>query len=300
MVSQLLALIGVALVGTAFAIIVTLRRIRAEEFTQQSQLSIPVLNTIQLMPDDPVDDLDTPLVTDELDWLALAVDELQTPFASLYGYTLYLRQNVEHAPRSTLLVLTNRLIAQVERLSGTIDAWNISAKTGSTQKNPEARPIELLGLAHIICARLTMYDEPPCDIADGPPVWILANPAIFDQAFAIVVRNARRAAPHSMIEVVIRTVEQSSQGRVCIAVADRRSQPQGAVPPRWEALELELVRTLIEQLGGWLTTEDRARGGTITTLWLPAQCIIPVPPPQSISPPITPDVLNMTGKNAVA
>jgi hypothetical protein len=285
---QLIALICAAGIGIAFATAIAWRHMHenntpandlpppsarpaarspSESATASPDISLPTLVAIP-----------TPLTDDDLDWIALAADELRTPLTVLRGYAEYLRQHVEFASRTSLASVSERLVHQVERLEGLIEAWMVTAQMSGEQRIPTARPTDLMALARALCARLTALDEPPCDIGEGSPLWALVDQSLIEHALAVIIRSARRAAQGGLIEVVVRTVGRGAQLRISLAVGDRRSQQRGQSPDLWEALELDLARVLCEEHGGWVELADRAGGGAITTLWLPGHIYIPLTP----------------------
>ncbi len=284
---QLIALIGVATVGIVLATVVAWRRLHEIAATARVPMppSAPPAESgatgtaLLVTPDLPaLTATPTPLTDDDLDWIALAADELRTPLTVLRGYAEYLRQHVEFASRTSLASVSERLVHQVERLEGLIEAWTVTAQMSGEQRIPTARPTDLTALARALCARLTAIDEPPCDMGEGIPVWALVDQSLIEHALAVIIRSARRAAPGGLIEVVVRTVGQGPQLRISLAVGDRRSQRRGQSPDMWEALELDLARVLCEEHGGWVELADRAGGGAVTTLWLPGRIYIPLTP----------------------
>lgn len=221
--------------------------------------------------------LHAPAVTeDSMDWLAQAADELRTPLTVLRGQVEFLRQHIDEASRHALLTVADRLIHQVDNLEGLVEAWTATAEQTDDQRPTIARPTDLHALTRNLCARLTKIDEPPFDLAAGPALWALVDQPTLEHAIGVLLRNARRASPFGLVEVVARTLGEGSSLRICLSVADRRAKVRSRGTDLWEELELDLVRVLVEDLGGWLELEDRGGGGAITSLWLPSRLLIPM------------------------
>ena len=296
-IGQIVALTIVALIGIVLATIVALRRMQAEAQrppTQTEPAKEHLPDVKQAMAASHATQLPTlsstnlTLNDDELDWISLAADELRMPLTVLRGYADYLRQHVEFAERASLISISERLVTQVARLEGVIEAWSVTAQNAGDQHLPTARPTDIANLVRSLCARLTELHEPPCDILDCPPVWALIDAEVIEHALAVLIRSAKRAAPGSALEIVSRTVGDGATLRLCVAIADRREQRRGQIPDIWETLELDLARVLSEEQGGWVEIEDRAGGGAITTLWLPGRLAIHIMPPQPGQPPQMP------------
>ena len=275
---------GIALAGIVLAVVVALLRHRAENRTEATA-RLPVRLAGQAdnapTPTMPTQIINrqsaAPTSTDDgLDWLALAADELRTPLIVLRGQIEFLHQNISNASRQSLITIAERLIFQVEQLEQLVEAWTTTARQSGPQRTPTARPIELLALARNVCARLTRVEDPPFDVADGPPLWVLLDPISLEHAFTVLLRSARQSSPNGLIEVVVRTVGEGEGKRICIAVADRRPPPRGHSANLWASLEHDLVRVLIEEHNGWLEMEPRGGGGAVTTIWLPPHVLIPV------------------------
>lgn len=275
-IARFVLLGSIGLLGTVLAVLVALRRQRAE--TQ-----VPATLAGQWTPD-PVEAptqvlprAEAPPASndDGWEWLALATDELRTPIRLLRGQIEVLHQRVATGSRQPLLPLTERLLAQVTQLEELIAAWVASARQSGPQPIPAARPVEVQALACSVCAYLTRPEEPPFEVAKGPPIWALLDPAALEQALTLMVQGARLAAPNSLVEVVVRVVGQGTAQRLCIAVADRRSPTTDAGAQLRASLEHDLVRVLLEGHQGQLEAEPRGGGGVVTTLWLPAAVLIP-------------------------
>lgn len=213
---------------------------------------------------------------DGMDWLAQAADELRTPLTVLRGQVEFLRQHIDEASRHALLTVADRLVNQVDNLEGLVEAWTATAEHTDDQRPAVARPTDLHALTRNLCARLTKIDEPPFDLAPGPALWALVDQPTLEHAVGVLLRNARRASPFGLVEVVARTVGESGNLRICLSVADRRARVRSRGTDLWEELELDLVRVLVEDLGGWLELEDRGGGGAVTSLWLPSSLLIPM------------------------
>ncbi len=221
------------------------------------------------------------LTGDELDWIAQAADGLRAPLAVLRSYADYLRQHLSAGSDADLAGVSARLMSEIEHIEGMIEAWSVTAQINEGDRDPTARPADILALISRLCARHEEWRDPSCEVADGPPLWALVDGALIEQALAVLVRNARRAAPHGVVEIIARAMGQGERARICLAVAARRAITRGPQPHLWEASALGLASVLAAALGGWLDLQDRAGGGAATLIWLPGQLILPVPRPRS-------------------
>jgi len=204
----------------------------------------------------------------------------------LQGYAEYLRQHLQFASRNSLINASERILQQISRLESLIDAWSATAQEHADRENPKRYPNEIVQRIRMIATRMTALHEPHCDISASSPIWAQIDTSLFDHAIAILIRHARRTTSQFAVEIVIRTVTVRDQTTLSIAIADRRVRQSGHPPQMWEELDIELARALIEEQGGWLTVEDRAAGGAITTMWLPNEAIISLPQPANESTPI--------------
>ncbi len=282
-IHQLLLPGSIALGGVVLAVVVALWHHRAEHRAEHHIAPTPAPPPTSAVPTAATEATRilppaTPArnsADDGLDWLAQAADELRTPLTVLRGQVDFLHQHITLASRQTLVTIAERLIYQVAQLEELIEAWTVTARQSGPQRTPNARPVELLALARSACAHLTRLDEPPFEVAEGPPVWVLLDPTSLEHALTVLLRSARQASPYGLVEVVVRVTGQGEQ-RVCVAVADRRVPVPSYPTNMWETLEQDLVRVLVEELGGWLEFEPRGGGGAVSTIWLPSQVLIPV------------------------
>jgi signal transduction histidine kinase len=280
------AALVVALLGIAVAVAMTVQRTRQAE---RARNDVPPQKRDDRMmpPADALPDLTTStqptreIPDDALDWIGMAADELRAPLDALRGYAEDLRRHLDTAPRDALGAAFDRLLAQIDRMDGMIEAWSVTAEMTTKQRAPASRPAELQALARKICSRLAGAGAPLYEVAEGPELWALVDISLIDQALQALLRGARRATPQGLVEIDARAISQGAETRISLAIADRRPPPRGQHPDLWEAIEIDLARVLVEEMGGWIELSDRAGGGAVTTIWLPGTLLLPTPRPRS-------------------
>lgn len=202
-----------------------------------------------------------------VDWLAQAVDELRTPLDILRGQVEALRHAAPDGPRQTLVALTGRLVEQVEQAQELVAAWSASIRgTTPPRATSHDTAVDIVALARRVSAD---HEGSACDVARTPPVWAKLDPAPLARALAVAMQNARSADLDGVVEVVARVVGRDPDQRIGITIADRRSAQVSPSARLWDDLELDLVRTLLEDCGGWVECEPRGGGGRLVTFWLP-------------------------------
>jgi signal transduction histidine kinase len=216
----------------------------------------------------PTEDVATPNdLPENVDWLAQAIDELRTPLGILRGQVEALRRAAPEGPRHTLVTLATRLVEQVEQAQELVAAWS-----ASIQGNPASRTDHALHAVEIIALARQVGAEAigaACDVAPTAPLWAALDPAPLARALAVILHSAHTAAPEGLVEVVARSVGRDPDRRIGITIADRRPASPSPSARLWDDLELDLIRTLLEECGGWVTSEARGGGGRLVTVWLP-------------------------------
>lgn len=237
---------------------------------QQAVLSrsnkMPAINTYEPLPQPTTPDI---ISDDEIDWLSLASDELRIPLSNLRALAkrLHSKQTDDSDQQR---VISRRMIAVIDRMEGLLEGWNTSAQMSGIRLAVHPHSIALIQFVEQRLRKIVGSDQ--YTVIGDQYLQIMVDPDLLGHAIDLIIINSKRIQPRGHIDVVIRILERPHK-TLTIAIADRRANPI-PLPDMWEKMEYSLSQTIIEDQGGAIFIEPRARGGQIVTIALPGSCIV--------------------------
>jgi hypothetical protein len=256
----------VAVLGVGLAVTTALRRraMRSDKKRRRTE-SNPL--PISAMPTRILNPLSAPPSASEddgPDWLTQAADALHTPLTVLRSQAEFLQRHAGDLPRATMETIAGQLIFHLEQVESVLQGWRGPEGAG-------AQPWELRALMQEVVTEVQRTGLAPLRIASGAPVWLEMPPASLAHALTILLRQSTQL---TTAPVELRLGWATLRGRQWLGVdiVDRRPPRLESLAAMWTALELDLARTLLEDVQGRVTVEHLATGAR-TTLWLPATAV---------------------------
>ncbi len=211
----------------------------------------------------------------DIDWLTLASEEMRAPIKTLRALIGDMRKYVIAADPATKAQLLPRLasiVKQVTFLEKVVTSWDTSANISVAHISEPMRPIQLSAVLSELCELFWPKYQIPWRIYTDSDIWLTIDTTLLGHMLQLIFHSIAHAANPGLVEIVCKDITGHAGRIISIAMADRRAEaPKGQKPDPWHTVEMELADGLIRELGGNFTQEYRAKGGRITTLWLPAR-----------------------------
>ncbi len=211
----------------------------------------------------------------EIDWLTLASEEMRAPMKTLRALMNALRSSIlaaDPAAKTKLLPLLASIEKQLTALEEVVTSWDTASSMSVAHKSEPIRPIRLYTFLNERCELFWPKYQIPWKIYSDTDIWLTIDITLLSHILQLIFHSIAHTDNPNLIEIYCKDIWNPAGRVISVAVADRRAEsPKGYKPDPWHTVELELADGLIREIGGNFTQEHRAKGGRITTLWLPAK-----------------------------
>ncbi len=254
----------VAILGLTLAVAAALRRRAARSAAKEPRPRAEADRLpVSAMPTRILNPMTAPPSSsdDGPDWMTQAADALHTPLTVLRSQAEFLQRHAGDLPRATMEAIACQLIYHLEQVEGVLQGWR-------GREGASAVPWELRVLLQEVVTEVQRTGLAPLHITPGAPVWMEVPATSLAHALTILLRQATQltALP---VEVQVGWATLRGRQWLGVDIIDRRPPRLESLAAMWTALELDLARTLLEDVQGRVTVEHLAAGAR-TTLWLPA------------------------------